>query len=480
MTNLGWLLEDIENSPDGPQVGAFFDFDGTLIDGYSAQAYFIERLKNRDIGLSELVRTVVEAAKVERRGDDIARLVETAVGGLAGRTQAELDDVGADLFRSKIAGMIFPGARALIDAHMSKGHTVVIASSATPPQIQQTATDLGVTHVLATQLDADNDGVLTGKVDGPILWGEGKAGAVSQFAADFDIDLAESFAYSNGAEDLPFLSLVGRPRPLNPDKTLESIARERDWPVSHLYHPKRIGPVDVARSIAAYGALGVGLAIGIGTAISDRSRRAGANAAAGIGSDLALTLGGIELNVEGRENLWKARPAVFLFNHQSQLDVVILGSLLREDFTGVAKIEASHNPLFAPIGYLADIAYIDRSNNAAARQALAPVVSALKSGRSIAIAPEGTRSVTDRILPFKKGPFHIAMQAKVPIVPIVIRNAGELMRPHALFMAPGRLDVKVLEPIDTSSWTTAGLDRHIAEVRQRYLDAMISWNSPQE
>jgi putative phosphoserine phosphatase / 1-acylglycerol-3-phosphate O-acyltransferase len=480
MTNLGWLLEDIEDSPDGPEVGAFFDFDGTLIDGYSAKAYFVERLKSRDIGLSELITTMMEAAKVERRGDDISRLVETAVGGLAGRTQEELDAIGEDLFRTKIAGMVFPGARALIEAHMAKGHTVVIASSATPPQILPTARDLGITEVLATQLRTDADGALTGEIDGPILWGEGKASAVEGFATDRGVDLSQSFAYSNGTEDLPFLSLVGRPRPLNPDKSLARIAGERGWPVSELFHPKSIGPVDVARSLAAYGALGFGLAIGIGTAISDRSRRAGANAAAGIGSDLALTLGGIELNVEGRENLWRARPAVFLFNHQSQLDVVILGSLLREDFTGVAKVEASHNPLFAPIGYLADIAYIDRSNNTAARQALAPVVTALKNGRSIAIAPEGTRSVTDRILPFKKGPFHIAMQAKVPIVPIVIRNAGELMRPHALFMAPGRLDVKVLEPIDTSEWTTAGLDTHIAEVRQRYLDAMVSWNTSQE
>lgn len=480
MTNVGWLLEDIDNSPEGPEVGAFFDFDGTLIDGYSAKEYFVERIKTRDIGLTELIETVVEAAQVERRGDDISRLVQTAVGGLAGRSEEELESVGADLFRSKISGMIFPGARSLIEAHMSKGHTVVIASSATPPQILPTAADLGITHVLATELETDADGVLTGNVDGPILWGEGKAGAVRQFAEEFDVDLSQSFAYSNGAEDVPFLSLVGRPRPLNPDKALVQIAKERDWPVSQLTHPKRIGPLDVARSVAAYGGLGVGLAIGIATAVSGGNRQSGANAAAAIGSDLALTMGGIELNVEGRENLWKARPAVFLFNHQSQLDVVVLASLLREDFTGVAKIEASHNPLFAPIGYLADIAYIDRSNHAEAVHALAPVVSALKAGRSIAIAPEGTRSVTDRILPFKKGPFHIAIQANVPIVPIVIRNAGELMRPHALFMAPGRLDVKVLEPIDTSHWTTAGLDSHIAEVRQRYLDAMVSWNSPQE
>ena len=475
MSDLSWLLEDIESSDEGPQIAAFFDFDGTLIDGYSAKAYFVERLKNRDVGLGELIRTAVEATKVERRGADIQPLVETAVAGLAGTPKSEVDQAGEDLFRSKIAGMVFPSARTLIEAHQAKGHTVVVASSATPPQIAATARDLGIQHVIATELEVDGDGVLTGAVLGDIRWGDGKAEAVRAFAAEHDIDLGQSFAYSNGAEDLPMLETVGRPRPLNPDPKLVSIAQERGWPVSQLFRPKKVGPTDVVRSLAAYGALGVGLAVGIGTALADGSRQAGANAAAGIGSDLALAASGIELNVIGRENLWKARPAVFLFNHQSQLDVIILGALLRQDFTGVAKIEASHDPIFAPIGYLMDIAYIDRSNNAKARQALAPVVNALKNGRSIAIAPEGTRSPTNRILPFKKGPFHMAMQARVPIVPIVIRNAGELMRPHALFMTPGELDVKVLEPIDTSSWTTAGLDVHIAEVRQKYLDAMSDW-----
>ena len=67
------------------------------------------------------------------------------------------------------------------------------------------------------------------------------------------------------------------------------------------------------------------------------------------------------------------------------------------------------------------------------------------------------------------------MQAGVPIVPIVVRNAGELMRPNALFMAPGRLDVRVLEPISTDDWTVDDLEERVAEVRQLYIEAMSSW-----
>lgn len=475
MTDLGWLLEDVANSPDGPQVAAFFDFDGTLIDGYSAKAYFTDRLKNRDIGLRELIRTVVESANVERRGADITRLMTVAIAALEGRTEDEMSKLGRDLFARKISSMIFPGARALVEAHAAKGHTIVIASSATPPQIMPAAYDLGITHILATEYEVDDRGVLTGKVSGDIRWGADKAKAIAEFADSHDVDLSESFGYSNGAEDVPMLESVGRPRPLNADERLEDIADERGWPASRLYRPKGIGPLDVARSLGAYGALGFGVAVGVGSALANGSRRSGANLAAAVGSDLALAAGGVNLNVIGQENLWKARPAVFLFNHQSQLDVLILGALLRQDFTGVAKLDLSHDPMFAPVGYLMDVAYIDRGNTAQARKALQPVVDALKGGRSIAIAPEGTRSPTDRILPFKKGAFHIALQAGVPLVPIVIRNAGELMRPHAIFMAPGRLDVKVLPPVDTSDWTVEEIDRHVDEVRNMYIEAMASW-----
>ena len=475
MSDLGWLLEDVARSPDGPEVAAFFDFDGTLIDGYSARAFFSERLKNRDIGFRELLRTVVESANVERRGADITRLMNTAVKALAGRSQDEIDAAGDDLYVKKIADMVFPGARALVSAHVDKGHTIVIASSATPPQIVPAARALGITHVLATEFEVDDDGILTGRVSGDIRWGAGKAAAVAEFAEDHGVDLTESFAYSNGAEDVPMLKVVGRPRPLNPDEKLQDIAAERGWPTSRLFRPKSIGPLDIARTMLSYSALGVGVALGSTTALANGSRRAGANLAAGVGSDLALAAGGVNLNVLGREHLWSARPAVFIFNHQSQLDVLILGALLRQDFTGVAKIDLSHDPLFAPVGYLMDIAYIDRGNTEQAKQALGPVVAALHGGRSIAIAPEGTRSSSDRILPFKKGAFHIAMQAGVPIVPIVIRNAGELMRPHALFMAPGRLDVRVLPPIDPSGWTPEILDDKVTEVRQLYIDAMASW-----
>lgn len=474
MSDIDRLVEEVEDSPEGPQIGAFFDFDGTLIDGYSAVVYFRERLKNRDIGIGELLRTAVESINVERRGHDVSRLMDIGVGALEGRSVAEIEEFGERLFRSSIAGMVYPDARVLIEAHRRRGHTVVLASSATSFQTKAAAHDLGIDHVLCTEVGHD-DGILTGAVAGPILWGENKADAVRAFADEYGIDLVESFTYSNGGEDVPFLSTSGNPRPLNPDSDLERVAAERDWPVSRLGVRHRHSPENIVRSLAAYGSVAAGVALGAGLGFINRDRRTALGIAATVGSGLGLAAAGVELDVWGEDNLWAQRPAVFVFNHQSQLDVLILSALLRNDFTAVAKRELARDPLFAPLGWLADVAYVDRSNSAAAREALEPAVEALRSGRSLAIAPEGTRSPTPRLLPFKKGAFHLAMQAGVPMVPIVIRNAGEILPSHSVFLATGTVQVAVLPPVNTTRWKPSTVDRHVDSVRQMFLDTLADW-----
>ena len=474
MADIDVLVDEVEQSPAGPQVGAFFDFDGTLIDGYSAVVYFRERLKNRDIGLGEFFRTAVESVNVERRGHDVSQLMNIGVGALEGRSVVEIEEFGERLFRSSIAGMVYPEARVLIEAHRARGHTVVLASSATSFQTRAAAHDLGIDHVLCTEVD-EHQGIITGVVTGPILRGENKADAVRDFADEYDIDLEESFTYSNGGEDVPFLSVAGRPRPLNPDSDLEEVAMERGWPVARLTSRNRHSPESLVRSVAAYGSMGASLALAAGVGLINRNRRSALGVAAQVGSGVALAVAGVTLDVHGEENLWAERPAVFVFNHQSQLDVLVLASLLRKDFTGVAKKELSRDPFFAPMGWLADVAYVDRTNSQAAREALAPAVDALRSGTSLVIAPEGTRSSTPRLLPFKKGAFHLAMQAGVPMVPIVIRNAGEILPAHAVFLAQGTVQVAVLPPISTAKWKASTLDKQVDKVRGQFLATLANW-----
>jgi len=411
------------------------------------------------------------------RGADVTRFMEIAIGAWAGRAADEIEALGERLFVQQIAGMVYPQAGELIRAHRRAGHTIVVASSATPFQVAPLARELGIDNLLCTEVEVVN-GLATGRLAGPVLWGTGKAEAVRSFAAGRGIDLGESYAYGNGKEDLPYLEAVGRPRPLNPDGGLTEFARERDWPIYRLRPRGRGGPVPVIRTGAALAGLGGAVAAAVGLGLLTRSRRSAANLAIGTGSEAALALAGVQLNVRGEENLWSTRPAVFVFNHQSSLDALIVGSLLRRDITAVAKKEAARDPRFAPIGLLTDVAYIDRANSAKARSALAPVVEKIRNGVSLAIAPEGTRTPTPRLAPFKKGAFHIAMQTGVPIVPIVIRNAGELMWRGSSVVHSGTVDVVVLPPVSTDGWRADELDRHIEAVRRAYSDTFEELAGP--
>ena len=153
----------------------------------------------------------------------------------------------------------------------------------------------------------------------------------------------------------------------------------------------------------------------------------------------------------------------------------MVAKLLRTDFTGVAKKEAANVPGFGQFFRLAGVAFIDRSNPRKAREALQPAVEKLLSGTSLVLAPEGTRSATPRLGPFKKGAFHIAMQAQVPMVPIVLRNVGELMWRGSQTLRGGTIEVCVLPPVDTSDWRRETVSDHVADVRKLFLDTLEHW-----
>jgi putative phosphoserine phosphatase/1-acylglycerol-3-phosphate O-acyltransferase len=197
------------------------------------------------------------------------------------------------------------------------------------------------------------------------------------------------------------------------------------------------------------------------------------NVSGAVWSDLATSLAGIDLRVEGEENAWAARPAVFIFNHQSALDPILMLKIVRRDMTGVGKKEIQNDPIMGPLFTAAGVVFVDRAGISAAgaeaaKKALEPAVRALDHGRSIAIAPEGTR----RLGPFKKGAFHLAMEAGVPIVPVVFRNVLDAFPKDASVVRPATIEAVVLPPIDTSSWTEEGLDEEIERVRRMYLEVL--------
>jgi putative phosphoserine phosphatase/1-acylglycerol-3-phosphate O-acyltransferase len=207
-------------------------------------------------------------------------------------------------------------------------------------------------------------------------------------------------------------------------------------------------------------------------------KREAANFLASTLTEISLGLGKVQLNVSGEEHLWSARPAVFIWNHRSILDAQIVGRLVQRDFGAVAKKELEKVPLFAAASRFMHVAFVDSSDSRAAVQSLEPATRLLGEGISMLVAPEGTRAAGEAIGEFKKGAFRMAMAAKVPVVPIVIRNVDDIGAGTSGTMRPGVVDVAVLPPIPVADWTLRDLDRRIAGVRQLFLDTLDAWPRP--
>ena len=467
------LIADVDDGPEGPRVGAFLDFDGTLIDGYSLSAFARYYLRAGRVAPADLGQLLLTGLRGVTSEDDFERLTVLSMRVWAGRTEDELAELGERLFVQAISGSLYPEGWRLVQAHRRAGHTVVLASSATRFQVEPAARAMGVEHILVSPVEIVN-GIATGRPGGPLLWRAGKAAAVRAFAGEHDIDLAESYAYSNGDEDVPFLQTVGRPRAINPGGELEKAARHYGWPEARFRSRGRPGVWDVARTAAGLAGMFGGFATGAALGAATGSRREAVDLGTTFAGELGSMLAGVRLDVRGGEHLG-TRPAVFLFNHQSQLDVLILAKLLHGGFTGVAKKELANSPGFGLMFRLADVAFVDRHDHDQAVRALGPAVQKLRDGISLVIAPEGTRSPTPALGPFRKGAFHVAMQAGVPIVPIVIRNSGELMWRSARTIHSGTVQVVVLPPISTAGWTAEDLDAHVEEVRGQYLATLANW-----
>lgn len=472
------ITHEVDDSPSGPGTIAYFDLDGTLIFGFSIMSMFRERVFTGKVAPVEALQQLFSLVTHGVNGTEYSRILEEVGRTLAGTPEQELIDLGETVFKKFVAGSIYPESRALVRAHLERGHTVVMVTSATPYQGEAVANELGIEHVLCNHFEVV-DGKLTGEVVKPICFASGKRDAAARFAASQRADLADSYFYTDGLEDLPLLEAVGKPRPLNPDSGLEVAARRRDWPIRRFSSRGIPGVKEFVRTGLVYGAFFSAALQIVPTWFLNQSRRDAVNLAVTTWGEFGSALAGIKIKIRGESHLWERRPAVFLFNHQSAIDVLIIAKLLRSDFTAIAKKEIATNPLVGPVFRVADTVFVDRKNHDKAIEALRPVVQTLHGGLSVAIAPEGTRSAGDRLGPFKKGPFHIAMQAGVPVIPIVIHNATDVLPKGGFFIRPSTVYVDVLEPVLTDRWTAETVDQHVADVRALFLE-QLGQNRPAE
>lgn len=474
------VIRSIEKMPDGPEIGAFFDFDGTLIAGYSAAAFIQEQLKQGHVTAREFLELVAVMTNFGLGKLGFSGLMVANAQTLRGVTEDSYVAFGEEIYAKHIARKVYPESRALVEAHQRKGHTVAIISSATPYQIVPAARDLDIDNVLCTRLEV-KDGVFTGGVLRPTCWGQGKVIAAEQLAEKFDLDLDSSYFYTDSHEDLALLERVGFPQPLNPNEKLQDIATRRGWPVRRFDSRGTPSAGEVLRSILASLSLITSFVAGLPVWALTGSKREAQNFSFSLFADSTAALIGLDLKVTGERHLWSHRPAVFVFNHQSKADMVVIAKLLRRDVAGVGKKEIGDIPILGKIMEFGGTVLIDRKNASSAIAAMAPLVEAMKNdGKSVVLAPEGTRTLTPKLAPFKKGAFHLAMQAGVPMIPIVIRNAIDVSPKGDFVFRAATVEVDVLPPIDTSDWQTDTIGDHVAEVRQMFLEALEQEPGPEK
>ncbi len=268
-------VADVDLAPPvpDPAAAAFFDVDNTLMRGASIYHFARGLAARKMFGPRDLARLTWSQLTFRLWGtenaDHIDAAREAALAFVAGQRVDDIVRLGEEIYDESMAYRIWEGARELTQQHLQAGQRVWLVT-ATPVELASIlARRLGLTGALGTVAEAV-DGVYTGRLVGGLLHGQAKAEAILALADREGLDLSRSSAYSDSANDLPMLELVGHPNVVNPDADLLKLAKSRDWPV-HEFRSGRKATLIALPVAAGAGAVAGGMAAGVAL----KRRRAG-------------------------------------------------------------------------------------------------------------------------------------------------------------------------------------------------------------
>ena len=251
--------------PEDPHVAAFFDVDNTVVRGASIFHLARGLHERKFFSTREIARWAWQQSLFRMLGrEDLGHLAESQASALAfirGRSVPELARIGEEIYEDFIADRVWPGTRACAQLHLDAGQRVWLVT-ATPVEVATViARDLGLTGALGTVAESV-DGIYTGRLVGDVLHGEAKAEAVRALSEREGLDLTRCAAYSDSANDLPLLSLVGHPCAINPDRRLRAHAKASGWRVRDYRRGRTAARLGVPTAMGVGAAAG-GVAAGV-------------------------------------------------------------------------------------------------------------------------------------------------------------------------------------------------------------------------
>ena len=183
-------------------------------------------------------------------------------------------------------------------------------------------------------------------------------------------------------------------------------------------------------------------------------------------------LSGIRFSVHGLEHIDRRKPYIYIFNHRSFIDAPLMPMVIPQEVRAIGKKELSKIPIFGTVvGRLA--VWVDRSNAVSRKVSLEKLVNFLNQGSSVVVAPEGTRNNTpETLLPFQKGAFRLSIETGIPILPMAVIGAEQIMKRGSLLLSPGKVRVYFSNPITPPLPSDSAVNDFAEKCRNR-LEAMI-------
>jgi HAD superfamily hydrolase (TIGR01490 family) len=269
----GWAAAELEAAlavPAEPGVAAFFDVDNTMMQGASIYWFARGLAARKYFTTTDVVRFAWSQLKfrvlAKERHGDISDAKQAALAFIKGWKVDDMSRLSEEIFDELMAERIWSGTHALAQLHLDAGQRVWLVTAAPVELGRVIAARLGLTGALGTVAEVEN-GAYTGRLVGDLLHGPAKADAIRALAGTEGLELARCTAYSDSANDLPMLSLVGHAVAVNPDAALLREARRRNWEVRDFRTGRK------AAKVAVPAALGVGAVVGAVLATAAIRRR---------------------------------------------------------------------------------------------------------------------------------------------------------------------------------------------------------------